>query len=88
MPTHARGTGGLECRAMSRLLALLLALPALSACSTLLGGRASEAPTPGLQSYQPLTLFRGASVMTAAGPTLERADTSASGYSPLRSAKR
>ncbi len=64
---------------MSRLLALLLALPALSACSILLGGSASEVPPPGLQSYQPLTLFRGASVMTAAGPTLERADVLVAG---------
>ena len=63
---------------MFRLLALLLALPALHACSTVLPGYAPEA-APEPQPRQALILFRGAHVMTAAGPTLERADVLVAG---------
>ncbi len=64
---------------MFRLLGLLLALPALPACSALLPGNAPEATPRESQSHQPLILFRGARVMTAAGPTLERADVLVTG---------
>ena len=63
---------------MFRLLALLLALPALHACSTALPGYAPEA-APEPQPRQALILFRGAHVMTAAGPTLERTDVLVAG---------
>ncbi len=64
---------------MFRLLALLLALPTLPACWALLPGNAPEATPRESQSRQPRILFRGARVMTAAGPTLERADVLVTG---------
>ena len=56
-----------------RTIALCLWLPSLSACA-LLGLEPATAPVPAALPDQSATLLRGASVMTAAGPTLERAD--------------
>lgn len=74
MPTNGREARRLEWRPMLRPLALILALVALHGCSHLWPAPEPE-PLPASDlPKEAAKIFRGAHVMTAAGPTLERAD--------------